>query len=1028
MKENLKIRRMKMQDNEKRFEEDIETFLLSPTGGYTKGNSKKFNREKSINIETLADFIAKTQPREWHRQVNRDGDDANSKLYRCLQTNIENDGLINVLRHGISDRGIKFKVAFFTPESTLNQDVIDNYNANFLECTRQFKYSPSNENSIDMVLSLNGIPVVAIELKNQLKGQSVENAKQQFMYDRNEKEFCFALNNRFLVYFAVDLYEVAMTTQINGKKTYFLPFNKGSNGAGEVGGAGNPSDDSTNYITSYLWEQVLQKDRLMDILQRYIHLDVDEKIEKINGKTTKKKTAKIIFPRFHQLDVVTKLVHDVKTSGSGNNYLIQHSAGSGKSNSIAWLCYRLSSIHDKDDNAIFTSIIVVTDRKVLDNQLQNTISSFDHTDGIVETIGEGKSSQDLRNAINDGKKIIITTLQKFPVIYDEVDDTKGRRFAIIVDEAHSSQTGNSAKKLKMALADTEQSLKEYAEIEGIAESEIVDNEDRLVKEILTHGKHKNLSFFAFTATPKEKTLEMFGEKQEDGTFKAFHIYSMRQAIEEGFIIDVLKNYMTYKTCYKIAKTTEENPELPTTKAVKAVKRFEELHPYNLSQKTAIIVEQFRSITKNKIGGNAKAMVVTSSRLHAVRYYHEFKKYVERNNYTDLDILIAFSGAVPDVDSTGEKVDYTEEGMNKRSDGSTIKEKQLPEEFHHDFNCLIVAEKYQTGFDEPLLHTMFIDKKLDGVKAVQTLSRLNRTCNGKEDTFILDFVNTADDMKWSFSKFYESTILDGEININLIYQAKKELRKFKLYNDEDISKFIDIYFKNTKQTEKDLGKMTALLKPVADRYNNLDAEDRYAFRMTIRNFNKWYSYIAQIIRMFDKELQKEFAFTSYLVKMLPKEPEKNVNLENKLKLEFYKLEETFKGEVVLESGTNGNILSNPKRFVPESVIINEDDLLENIIKRINERFNGVFSEGDRVIVETIYNRCIKGNKKLQRYAKSNDAEVFEKSIFPDVFKKVAQECYMDSMSAFSKLFEDKRFYNSVMEELAKESYKDLRSEK
>ena len=1014
-----------MEDNEKRFEQDIESFLTSQAGGYKKGNQKKYDLERAIDLDKLISFIVASQPKEWERQVKRDGNEADKKLYKCLQTNIDNEGLIYVLRHGIIDRGIKFKLVFFSPETALNEEVIEKYNHNILTSTRQFRYSTQNTNTIDMVLSLNGLPIIALELKNQLKGQSVDNAKNQFMYDRSEKEFMFHFNNRILVYFAVDLYEVAMTTQLKGQNTYFLPFNQGSNGAGEVGGAGNPIGDCEGYVTSYLWENVLQKDALLDILQRYIHLSIETKTEKINGKRVKRSIKKIIFPRYHQLDVVTKIVANVKESGSGNNYLIQHSAGSGKSNSIAWLSYRLATLHDKSDKNIFTSVIVVTDRRVLDNQLQDTISGFDHIEGMVETIDEKKSSKDLRDAINDGKKIIITTLQKFPVIYQEIDDNKGRRFAIIIDEAHSSQTGNSAKKLKAALADVEDALKEYAEIESEEEIEN-DAEDNLIKEMVTHGKHKNLSFFAFTATPKEKTLEMFGEKQDDGSFKAFHIYSMRQAIEEEFIIDVLKNYMTYKTCYRIAKNTPDNPQVPTTKAVKAVRRYQELHPHNLQQKTAVMVEQFREVTKNKIGGNAKAMVVTASRLHAVRYYHEFKRYIEKNHYDDLDILIAFSGVVNDINEHGDKVAYTEEGMNKRADGTTIKEKQLPEEFQHDFNCLIVAEKYQTGFDEPLLHTMFVDKKLDGVKAVQTLSRLNRTCKGKEDSFILDFINSTEEMRKSFSRFYEATTLDEEVNVNLIYQSQSTLRKFKLYNNEDIESFIKIYYKDGKQTEKDLGKMTALLKPVVNRYNELETENRYDFRLTIRSFNKWYSYLAQVVRLFDKDLQKEFAFTSYLAKMLPKEQDKKIDLEDKLKLEFYKLQETFKGDIVLNPTKDDEILKNAKSFVPQGITISEDDLLENILKRINDRFNGVFTEGDRVIVETIYHRVIKDNKKLKTYAKNNDAEVFERSIFPEIFKKVAQDCYMESTTSFIKLFEDKQFYNSVMEEIAKASYKDLRN--
>lgn len=1010
-----------MDDKEKRFEEDIETYLLSK-GGYTKGDLKTFSREKALDMPKLIAFIKVTQPKQWERYVRNYKADAENKLYKRFNEEVETHGLIYVLRHGINDRGVKINVAYFRPETTLNPDVIKLYESNILTCTRQFKYSPDNENSIDMVLSLNGIPIAALELKNQITGQSVENAKMQFMYDRNPKELCFQFNKRFLVYFAVDLYEIAMTTQLKGKNTFFLPFNQGSNGAGNVGGAGNP-ENKAGYVTSYLWESVLTKDVFMDILQRYIHLSIEETKTVKNGKEVKKISKKIIFPRYHQLDVVTKILADVKINGSGNNYLIQHSAGSGKSNSIAWLTYGLSNIHNKYNKNIFTSIIVVTDRRVLDSQLQDTISGFDHTEGVVETIGEGKTSKDLRDAINDGKKIIITTLQKFPVIYEEVDDNKGRHFAIIVDEAHSSQTGNSARKLKSALADKEEALKEYAEIEGKAESEIIDNEDKLVNELLAQGKHKNLSFFAFTATPKEKTLEMFGTKHSDGSFHPYHNYSMRQAIEEGFILDVLKNYMTYKVCYKIAKNTADNPEVPTSKAIKTIRRYASLHPHNLQQKTAIIIEQFRDITKNKIGGRGKAMVVTTSRLHAVRYYHEFKHYIERKGYDDLDILIAFSGVVKD------DKEFTEEGMNKRKDGSAIKESQLKADFHSDdFNILIVAEKYQTGFDEPLLHSMFIDKKLSGVKAVQTLSRLNRIYPGKEDTFILDFVNTKEEIEEAFKPYYEATILDEEINVNLIYDTKILLRNYKLYNDDDIVKFVKIYYKTGNQNATDLGKMISLLKPIVDRYSALNEEKRFQFKKTVRNFNKWYSYIIQIARMFDKNLHKEYVFTSYLEKLLPKVSERNIDLEGKLKLEFYKLEKTFKGDISLNPTIEDETLINPKGIDTGGKPEDEDEPLQNIINKINDRFKGIFTEGDNVIVKTIYNKCVKDNKKLTQYAKKNDSEVFEQSIFPEIFKKIAQDCYTESMSSFAKLFQDKNFYQAVMEAIAKEAYKDLRSKK
>lgn len=1009
-----------MECKEIRIEKDIENYLLDE-GGYIKGNKSTYDKKKALDMTKLIEFIKDTQPKQWERYERNYKDEAEKKLFKRFNEEVEANGLLHVLRNGINDRGVMLRTAYFRPETTLNPDVIERYSKNILTCTRQFKYSTENENSIDMVLSLNGIPIVAIELKNQLTGQSIENGKMQYMYDRNPRENCFQFNKRFLVYFAVDLYEVVMTTQLKGKNTFFLPFNQGSNGAGNVGGAGNPGNE-IGYSTSYLWEKVLKKDVLLDIIQRYMHLDKEVNITIKDGKEIKKVSEKLIFPRYHQLDVVTRLLADVKTTGSGTNYLVQHSAGSGKSNSIAWLAYGLSNLHDKHNNPIFTSVIVISDRRVLDSQLQDTISGFDHTLGVVETIGEGKTSRDLLNAINDGKKIIVTTLQKFPVIFQDVDEIKGRRFAIIADEAHQSQTGSSARAVRTALADTKDALKEFAEIEGKAEEEIEDSEDKLVKELLTHGKHKNLSFFAFTATPKEKTLELFGKRQDDGSYRAHHVYSMRQAIEEGFIMDVLKNYMTYRTCYKIARSTAENPEVPESKAVKTIKRYASLHPHNLQQKTAIIIEQFREITKNKINGRGKAMVVTASRLHAVRYYHEFKRYIEKKGYNDVDILVAFSGMIKDGG-----VEYSEEGLNKREDGSTIKENQLRAEFDSDdFNMLIVAEKYQTGFDEPLLHSMFVDKKLTGVKAVQTLSRLNRIFPGKEDTFILDFVNTKTEIEEAFKPYYEGTILDEAINVNLIYDTRTALRNHRLYNTEDVEKFTKIYYKKGSQNATDLGKMTSLIKPIIERYMNLDEEERFIFKKTARNFNKWYSYIIQIARMYDKELHKEYVFCSYLEKLLPRVSEKNINLDDKVKLEFYKLEQTFKGDITLNPTQEEEKLSFPETISNDGKPEDKDELLEEILRKINERVRGIFNEGDKVIVSTIYKRAVKGNKRLERFAKKNDAEVFEQSIFPDVFKRVAQECYAESMESFTKLFEDKSFYDSVMEEIAKEVYKDLRS--
>lgn len=1000
--------------NEKRFESDIEAFLISSEGGYQKGDDT-YDPKLGIYVNSLIGFIKETQPKEWERFENANQIDPVRKFCTAFNNACDMDGLIHVLRHGFKHRGIPFKICFFKPESTLNQTAIERYTANNVSCYRQWYYSADNNKSVDMVLVLNGIPVFALELKNQYTGQTADNAMHQWMYDRDPREICFQFNKRILAYFAVDHTDVWMATHLRGKETHFLPFNQGSNGPGRDGGKGNPVNPD-GYPTAYLWEEVLQKDSMMDILQKFIHLQiVEEKEHTLDGdeKVTKKKT--LIFPRYHQLDVVRKMIADVYENGAGKNYLIQHSAGSGKSNSIAWTAYRLASLHDKDDKAIFSSVIVVTDRTVLDAQLQETISGFDHTLGVVETIDEKKSSKDLRDAINAGIRIIVTTLQKFPVIYQEVDEANGRNYAIIVDEAHSSQTGASAMKLKAALADTEDALREYAEIEGKLEEEL-DPEDKLMQEMITHGRHKNLSFFAFTATPKGTTLELFGTEYEDGSFRPFHIYSMRQAIEEGFILDVLQNYMTYDTCFKIAKTISDNPDVPGSRATKVIKKFEELHPYNISQKSEIIVETYLGTTRHKIGGRGKMMVVTSSRLAAVRYYHEIKRYIEEKGYeNEIGVLVAFSGAVSD-----EGDEYTESKLNIRKDGSHIKETQTKAEFHDNYHVLVVAEKYQTGFDEPLLHTMIVDKKLKGVKAVQTLSRLNRTCDGKTDTFILDFINTAEDIQKAFQPFYQETILSEEVNTDLIYQVQRDLRSYNLYSNADIEAFSKEYFSYDNQDSKALGRMTSILKPVADRYNAMTADERYKFRRHCRNLVKWYGYVSQVARMFDKDLHKEYLFIRYLLGLIPNEKVQMIDLEGKLELEYYKLQKTYEGSIAMEEEKGVYEYAKPKiKANPE-----EKKPLDEVIEKINEKYKGQFTPGDRVVITALHDKLMQ-NEKLAGIARTSDPKIFTGSIFPKAFEDAAQDSYVESQDAFTSIFEDKAKYNAIMSALSEVIYREMR---
>lgn len=1005
-----------MAENEKQFESNIEAFLISPDGGYEKATDAGYtaSSDMALDIHTLVGFVKATQPIMWQRFEKQCNSDPYRKFYKCFEDAVQMDGLLSVMRHGFKHRGMDFKVCYFKPESTLNDVAVKRYEQNVCQCIRQWHYSQQNNNSVDMMLAINGIPVVAIELKNQLTGQTVGNAKLQWQYDRDQREPAFWLNHRILAYFAVDLYEAWMTTELKGTDTYFLPFNQGSNGAGNDGGAGNPQAEDDNYVTSYIWENVLQKDSLLDIIQKFISFEV--KTEKKDGKNVTKK--RLIFPRFHQLDVVRKLIADVRENGSGNNYLIQHSAGSGKSNSIAWTAYRLASLHNDDNEPVFTSVVIVTDRRNLDAQLQETITGFDHTLGSVCAIDEKKSSKDLRDALNAGKRIIVTTLQKFPVIYEEVDDTTDKRFAIIVDEAHSSQTGSSAMKLKAALADVSDALKEYAELEGKAEDELLDDNERLVREMIAHGRHKNLSFFAFTATPKGATLEMFGTEWNDGSYHPFHVYSMRQAIEEGFILDVLQNYTTYRTCYQIAKNTKDNPDVPQSKALKTIKKYEELHPYNIQQKSAIIVETFRNVTKQKIKGKGKMMVVTSSRLAAVRYYHEIKNYLESNGYNDVEILAAFSGSIKDPDDKRD-IEWTESKLNG------VNESQTKQVFHDEGNILIVAEKYQTGFDEPLLHTMIVDKKLRGVKAVQTLSRLNRTHPDKQDTFIIDFVNSKEDILKAFQPFYQETSLAQEINTDLIYKTQKMLREFKIYDDSDIENVNKIYFDEDKRkANKIQAAITNALLPIQRKYNDLNQEQRYQFRKLCRTFVKWYEYITQIIRMFDKQMHDEYIFCSYLAKVVPADPQIPFDLGDRVKLKYYNLEKTYEGSIGLVKEEKG-VYKTAKLKKPVKMTETLSPL-EQVIEKINQQYMGNFTDGDKVVITALHQK-LKNNKKLIKAAKTDGRQIFEKNIFPQLFDDAAQEAYVESTETYTKLFEDAGKYHAIMGALAQAMFDEMKNE-
>jgi len=902
--------------------------------------------------------------------------------------------MLDCLRHGITDYGKKFALAYFKPVSKLNPETQKRYVKNILTVTRQVHYSTKDESSIDMLLSLNGLPVATIELKNPFTGQDVVDAKRQYKYDRDERELLFQFKKRALVHFAVDTDEVYMTTRIQGSMTKYLPFNLGFGK-----GAGNPSNPS-GHKTAYLWEEVLVKDSWMDILGRFIHFEVQE----IKG--IKKET--MIFPRYHQLDVVRRLSADALKNKVGKNYLIQHSAGSGKSNSIAWLAYRLAGLHDQNDLRIFDSVIVVTDRLVLDQQLQDTIYQFEHKQGVVEKID--KDSAQLAQALTSGTNIIITTLQKFPFVLEKINGLPKRNYAVIVDEAHSSQGGESARKMKDVL-----SAVDVNELSEKPQNDDDDVEDEIRQTMLKRGPQPNLSFFAFTATPKAKTLEVFGQKGIDGKPEAFHLYSMRQAIEEGFILDVLQNYATYQTFFQLSKKIEEDPNVNKKKAARAIARFVTLHPYNLVQKTEVMIEHFRQVTMKKIGGKAKAMVVTSSREHVVRYKHEFDTYLKEKGYHDIKALVAFSGTVL---LDGIPPEYTEAEMNG------FGEKELPERFATaEYQILLVAEKYQTGYDEPLLHTMYVDKRLDGVKAVQTLSRLNRTCPGKEDTFVLDFVNKREDILVAFQPYYEQTQLTDTTDPNKLYDLKNKIDSFQIIRKPDIDAFCAVFFKNKElHTRREHAQLNALIDIAVERFKAIEKEEhREDFANTLGVFVRLYAFLAQIMPFQDIELEKFYAYSRFLLKKLPGRDLSDVyHLGDEVALEYYRLQKMAEGSIELQKDSGAGI--KPVTEAGTKKDKEEYALLSEIIKLLNDRFGTDFTEADKLFFDQIEEEMVM-DEKLGLQAKTNTIDNFKYG-FEDVFIAKLVDRMDQNQDIFNKIMDDKAFAAVVKDYLLKRVYKRL----
>ncbi|MFD2638107.1 type I restriction endonuclease subunit R [Piscibacillus salipiscarius] len=992
---------MPIDYTEKGFEENIESELVR--SGYIErkltGESLDEFKQHAIDTEVFFQFLEATQPKQLEKLKRAYKENYKQKIIHRLSKELSSRGMIDCLRHGVKDYGVKLTLAYNKPVSTMNRTLWEQYEQNLFTVSRQVYYSQKNNNSIDVLLSLNGLPIIVMELKNHLTGQTVDNAKMQFKKDRDPNELLFQFKKRALVYFAVDPDEVYMTTRVSEDKTFFLPFNRGNNG-----GRGNPTVYN-DYKTSYLWKDILHKDSLLDILFRFMFVQ-EEDIKDSNGEVIDKRET-VIFPRYHQLDAVRQIEEDVKKNGAGKSYLSQHSAGSGKTNSISWLSHRLAKLHDEHDEAMFDSVIVVTDRRVLDKQLQDAIYQLEHKTGFVEKIE--KNSEQLAQAIKNKAKIIVTTLQKFPFIIDQVNEISKGKYAIIIDEAHSSQGGKSARAMTSLLSN--KTLEEAMEEEQIAEDELKDAEDRILEEIAKSGQQENISFFAFTATPKPKTLEKFGTPGNDGLPRPFHEYTMRQAIEEGFILDVLKNYVTYKTFFKLAKQIDDDPEVGSKKASKAIARYVSLHPHNIAQKTEIMVEHFRQVTQHKIGGRAKAMVVTSSRLHAVRYKHAFDKYITEKGYTDLQSVVAFSGT---VDDNG--VPYTEVEMNGFSEG------ELPDKFHSDdYQVLLVAEKYQTGFDEPLLHTMYVDKKLDGIKAVQTLSRLNRTCKGKNDTFVLDFVNEAEDIQKAFEPYYEVTQVEDTTDPNILYDIQTELDAYQVYSNEEVDEIANLEYSDNKRNSRLQEKLNSLLDLGLKRFNeDLNSEQQDDFKSACSKFIRTYSFVLQIGPFADIELHKLYVYLNYLFKKLPKHLSDGVDLADDVALAYYKNEKVFEGSISLQSGEDHKL--KPTSFGASATPEEEKERLSSIIERLNDRFGTEFTETDKLSFDQIKEDII-NNEDLAQKAKVNTKDNFKFS-YEEAFLDIVIDRMTTNEEFFMKMLENSDFKNTVMNYMFEEVYEEM----
>jgi len=971
-----------LSPTEKKFEEHIEDHLK--TVGYSTLHFSEYDRNLCLIRDQVIDFIRDTQPEQWGRLQEIYDVDTENKILARISSEISKRGIIDVLRNQVVDRGVYLNLCYFEPKSDLNPDHLKLYQSNQFTVVRQLHYSEQNENSIDMVLFLNGLPIVTMELKNQLTGQNVKHSENQYRIDRDPKEPLLNFK-RCMVHFCVDNNRVSMTTRLAGQKTFFLPYNRDLE---------NPSVES-GYRTKYLWEEILPPSSLLDVLENFVHLSKEKEFF-FNDKTRKIDSVVkevLVFPRYHQLDLIRKFRRQLKEDGVGKNYLVQHTTGSGKSYSIGWLSHTLTSLYRSkgDIKRLFDTIIVVTDRTVLDDQLRNTIRSLEKIDGVVNGVEHG--SQELRKFLEQGKDIVITTIQKFPFISETISSLGNRTFGVIIDEVHSSQSGELSKELKKSLSKSDD------------DDDNFDYEEMLRQEIQSRGKQSHISFFGFTGTPKEKTLELFGTKTQDGKFVPFHIYSMYQSIHEGFTLDVLQNYTTYKRYFKVKQTKDGDIEVPTGKGKLELVRYVDSHEMTIRSKVQIMLDHWIDKGSKEIQGRSRGMIVTQSRKHCVWYFKEINRQLKERGLS-YRCLVGFSG---EVSIDHEK--FTESSCNSEigHDGDVPLGLKNPK-----YRLLVVANKFQTGFDEPLVQSMYVDKKLGGVQCVQTLSRLNRTTSGKTQTFVLDFVNEPEDIRESFQRFYQSTILEGETDPNRLYDIQREIYNFHLYTNEDVNRFCEVFY----DPRRDEGNLHPILDRVVDNFKRIEDEEiREDFRSKIQSYIRMYGYLSQIINFTDIELEKSFVFLKYLNKKLPKRQVDRFDISDTIDLDslrIQKIHEHIKGLVKEDS------ILNPPEFVTTGVTEPEYDFLSEIINQVNNTYGVDLTEEDRLDLSRLSKRLI-DDPEVEKYMKGDNTEDNKQSFFKQQFEGMMID-YINERFDFYKKMDDNPSMKNLIFQMIYKDYK------